>query len=335
MSDSGITGIFQGDILIKTVIELALQDMRQNSWVIEDVFRSLVENPILNWKYGLKEVTRAKEFILNNNIPVYMRHRVDKQEFPCITISIGSSQEDKSLATLGDLSHIVESYSPDEIGKSIKYIIPPFQPTSYDSTTGIIEAPDSVENIEYVAEGMIAVDPETGQGFFVIEKAGTNGFRIAAGSTLTGTKVAIVPRYALYRARRERAISQETYNIGCHAEGDPSTLIFLHGVVKYALFRYREGLLEHNNFQLSKLSSTDLLKNESFGVENIYSRWITIAGQVEESWIKSPFRVIEGAVLKDSSDTFGTGIKFCAKDVPEELRSESDLWITVDPDDEE
>ena len=332
-NDDCITGIFQGDIIIKTAIELAIDDMRKNPWVIEDVFRSLVENPILKWKYGLKEVARAKEFILNNKIPIYMRHRVDKQEFPCVTISVGASQEDKSLATLGDQSTIVESYDPSDIGKSIKFIIPSFDPVSYDPSTGIVEVPENIEEYQFISEGMIAVNPEDGQGFFIIEKAGVNGFRIAVNSVLTGSKLAIVPRYALYRARRERAISQESYNIGCHTEGDASTLIFLHSVVKYALYRYREGLFEHNNFQLSRLSSTDLVKNDAFNVENVYSRWITIAGQVEESCIKTPFRVIEGIGFKDNdADGIQTGIKFCSKDVPDDLRDANEPWITVDPD---
>lgn len=331
-----ITGIFQGDIIIKTAIELAIDDMRKNPWVIEDVFRSLVENPILKCKYGLKEVARAKEFILNNNIPIYMRHRVDKQEFPCVTISVGASQEDKSLATLGDQSVIVESYDPSEISRSIKFIIPAFEPVSYDPETGIVEVPEDIKEYQFIDKDMVAVNPDDGQGFFILGKAGKHGFNIAIGSTLTGSKLAIIPRYALFRARRERAISQETYNIGCHTEGDASTLIFLHSVVKYALYRYREGLLEHNNFQLSRLTSTDLVKNDAFNIENVYSRWITLTGQVEESWIKTPFRVIEGIDFrdKDANDEIKTGLKFISKDIPEELRDECEPWVTIDDEEE-
>jgi hypothetical protein len=326
-------GIFPGDLVVKAAIELGINDMRKNPWVIDDVFRVLRESPMLRHVYGEKEISRAREFILNNKIPVYLRHRVDKQDFPCITISIGESYEDKDLATLGDLSVCVDDLDPMEIGKSIKYIIPPFNPTSYDKVQGIVEVPEDIEEFAYIAPGMIAVDPDTGGGFKIIEKIAPNSFRIQAGAELP-KKIGVVPAYQLYRARRERAISQETYNIGCHTQ-DPATLIFLYSVVKYALYRYREGLLEANNFQLSKLRVTDLIRNEAFNVENVYSRWIILSGQVEESWVKSPKRTIETVVIKDGDadaeageDT--EGIKYLSSDPPEGYEDENGLWVTID-----
>lgn len=326
-----ITGIFQGDLIVKTAIELAIEDLRKSPWIIEDIFGTLIENPYLKAKYGMKEIARAKEFVLNNDIPVYMRHRVDKQEFPCVTISIGQSSEDKALATLGDVSPFVEEYAADELGKPIKYIISPFTPLSYDSQTGIVEMPENIEEYKYIEPGMIAVDPDTGDGYIVQGKAGTNGFRIITGASLSG-KLGIVPQYQIYRARRERAGSQETYNIGCHVEGDPSTLIFLYSIVKYALFRYREGLLEANGFQLSTLTSTDLVKSD-LSAENVYSRWITLSGQIEESWIKSPYRIIETMDFTDpanptSEEELTQGIRILSNSEP--VDQEDNVWIAIE-----
>jgi len=326
-----ITGIFQGDLIIKTAVELALSDIKKSPWLIEDIFGTLMENPYLNVKYGMKEIARAKEFILNNEIPVYMRHRIDKQEFPCVTISIGESKEDKSLATLGDQSPFVEEYGADEIGKPIKYIVSPFNPISYDPTTGIVEMPEGINEYKYIDNGMVAVDPDTGNGYIIEGKAGINGFRIITGANIT-SRLGIVPQYQVYRARRERTISQESYNIGCHSEGDPSTLIFLYGVVKYALYRYREGLFEANGFQLSNLTSTDLVKNDAFAAENVYSRWVTISGQVEESWIKTPYRIIEAVDFIDeenpSEDGLTQGIKILSNTEPPG-QGECDPWIAI------
>lgn len=333
--DNTIRGIFQGDIIFKTCVELILEDMRKNPWLIEDVFSSLIENPLLNKKYGMAEVNRAKEFILNNKIPVYLKGRVDKQEFPCVTISIGPSNEADELATLGDLSTEIEELYPEEINQAIKYIIPPFDVVSYDKTTGIVEIPDSVEDYTYISEGMVAVDPKTGNGLIIQGKAGENGFQVIAGSELPGNKLGIVPRYQLYRARRERAISKEQYNIGCHSHGDPSTLIFLFSVVKYGLFRYRQSLLEHENFQLSSLSVTDMIKNDSFDVENVYSRFITLRGQVEEYWIKAPYRIIEATDLSENTGTseeevLDKGIKILSQEAPDEYDGDEQLWVTIE-----
>lgn len=322
-------GIFPGDLIVKTVVELGLQDMKNNPWIIDDVFRILRDNPMLNAVYGEKEITRAKDFILNNNIPIFLQHRLDKQDFPCITISIGESVEDETLSTLADCSTESEVYTPKDIGKAIKYIIPPFNPTSYDKDNGILQIPEDIEESLYVSPGMILIDVKTGGGYEILEILSDNKIRIQEKADLP-QKVAVVPSYQLYKARRERIISKESFNIGCHTQ-DPSTLIFLYSVVKYMLLRYREGLMETNNFQISSIRCTDLIRNEGFSVENVYSRWIVLSGQVEESWVKTPKRYIETVVLKNSKGPHTQGIVALGQKSPDELyEDEDELWVVID-----
>lgn len=325
-------GMFQGDLVIKTAIELCLEDMRKQPWLIEDCFKSLIENPYLKDKYGMKEIQRAKEFLANNNIPVYLKERLDKQTFPCITISIGDGQEAKDLATLGDQSVCVEELEPGEIGKPIPYILKPFKPVSFDSETGIVEVPLDIEDWKYIDNGMVAVNPETGEGYIISGKAGTHGFKIVGEADFDG-EIAVIPQYGIWRARREKIESKYNYNIGCHVHGDPSTLIFLFDLIKYGLLRYRESLLEANDFQLSSLKYTDLIKNNAFGEENVYSRWVMLEGQVEESWLKGPKRVIEGIDLIDG-DTGYTGITVAAGAAPDSLDPECEPWLSIDGSDE-
>jgi len=325
--------LFHGDIIIKTAIELILEDMRKNPWLIEDCFASLLENPLLKERYGMGEIERAKEFILNNKVSVFLKERIDKQHFPCVTIAIGSSEEASDLATLGDLSTEVQELDPEKIGKPIRYIVPPFNVISYDKDTGIVEIPEDIVEYRYISQGMIAIDPNTGNGVIVQEKAGENGFRITPGLDLPGSKLGIIPQYQLYRARRERAMSRETYHIGCHSHGDPSTLIYLFSVVKYGLYRYREALLEREGFQVSRIAATDIIQNSAFDIENIFSRFITLSGIVEECWIKVPHRIIEAIDLAEQdgqSLVLTSGIKILSQQAPEEFDPQEELWITVD-----
>ena len=267
-----------------------------------------------------------------------MKYRVDNMEFPAVSISMGNSDEDKSLATLADQSVCVEELDPCEINKPITYIVKPFQVVSYDKDTGLIEVPEGTEGIQYISKDMIAIDPETGDGYIINEKAGTNGFKIAAGSNLDVDQLAIVPKYQAYRARRERIISQESYNIGCHAHGDPANLLFLFGIVKYAMLRYREGLFEDNNFQLGTLQCTDMIKNDAFGQDNVYSRFIVFSGQVEESWVKTPYRVWEAIDLIERGEAMeSTGIKIISNEdtIDGSIEDENDLWETIDGDNDE
>lgn len=321
-------GIFAGDIIIRTAIELGLEDLKKSPWIIEDIFSDMVENPYLAQKYGMKEIQRAKEFFFNNKIHIFMHHRMDSQEFPCVTIGVGSSSEDKSLATLGDQSADVQDLDPDKINQPLTFVVPEFTPKSYVSSTGTMTLPSS-DNFQYISEGMILVDLDTGSGYIVRSKKSGNKITITSGTELTGDRYAIAPKYQFYRARAERIISQETYNIGCHAHGDPSTLLFLYAIVKYSLLRYREGLLEYNNFQLSTITSSEMVENQSFGSDNVYSRYITLTGQVEESWLKTPFRVIESVDAKDKEGN--SGIKISANEVTiqDSEEAENDLWTTV------
>ena len=321
--------IFSGDVIIKLAVELGLEDLKNNTWVVEDIFSDFIENPLLSQKYGMKEIQNAKDFILNNKINVFMAHRLDKEEFPCVTIAMGSSNEDKTLSTLGDQDIDVEEYDPEDIGKPIPWIISPFEIVNYDSSTGIVTIPKS-DSFKYINEGMILVDVETGNAWVIKGKKTGNKILIDIDADLgDAQRFGIAPKYRGYRAKRERIISQESYSIGCHVHGDPSNLLFLFAFVKYALLRYREGLLEYNNFQLSSLNCSEMVKNGSFQAENVFSRFITLTGQVEESWIKTPFRKIEAIDMYDS-ETETTGIKIISQEM--DVNSEealNDLWVTI------
>jgi len=264
-----------------------------------------------------------------------MKHRHDKIEFPAITIALGRSDEDKSLSTLGDVSTEVIDYNPEEISKPISYIIKPTELLSYDPLTGIIEIPEN-ENYRYIEANMSAVDPATGNGYVILGKAGENGFSIQAGLTINFDQIAVIPQYLTYRARMERIISQETYNIGCHVHGDPAQMVFLFSLVKYALLRYREGLFEQFRFDLGTISSSDMIKNDAFEADNVYSRFVVLSGQVEEYWVKSPFRKWESV---DVADFIGSGdatlrvsgIKIISNITDGD--QEDDVWTTVESED--
>jgi hypothetical protein len=325
-------GLSTTDALVKVAIELAVEDLIKYPYIIEHMYSSYFQNPILSKKYGYKEVARAKEFLLNTKINYYLKHRLGTNiEFPAVTISLSQSAEDKQLATLGDLSPEVIEYNPSEIDRPISYIIKPTQIVSYDPITGIMEIGEN-ENYKFIESGMTALDPDTGNGYKIIEKAGNNGFRIQTDLTIDFEKVAIAPQFLTYRARMERIISQESYSIGCHCHGDPSLTHFLYNLVKYALLRYREGLFEQFNFQLGTISATDTIENEAFGSDNVFSRFITLSGQVEEYWVKSPFRTWETIVFDDKDGDLKTsGIKIISNITD---GSEEDLWTTVEDNEE-
>ena len=243
--------IWQGDVFFRRIIELTLKDIKENPWLVDDILSDFILDPMLSGIYGQKEIENAKKWLKENEVSIFLAHRMDMEKMPCITISIGSNTEDKSLARLADQTNEIETYEASDIGKTIQYVIEPFAYTSYDEPTGTFVVPDSVD-LNIISAGMVVVDPLTGGGYVIVDKT-NSGFTIATGTAISATTMGILPQYRIYRARREIATFQERITLGCHAHGDPNALLWLYSFMMYGLLRYREGMLESRNFQLSNI----------------------------------------------------------------------------------
>src|SRR4051812_27437995 len=94
-------GIFQSDILIRTMLIQALKDLKDKPWLLDFVFAWLPDDDLTATQYGLVEVDKAKEWFQNTEIIVSMAYRTDRPQLPCIGIELVDSVED--IATLGDI----------------------------------------------------------------------------------------------------------------------------------------------------------------------------------------------------------------------------------------
>ena len=340
--------IFQSDAYFRRIVELTLQDIRENDWLLDDILSQFVTDPMLAM-YGQKEIENAKKWFKENEISIFLPHRMDTEKMPCITISVGSSSEDKSLARLADQTAEVETLLASDIGKTIQYVIKPFTYISYIQVAGFFEVHPDID-LTIIRPGMVVIDPETGGGYVII-KTGlkpydendpsavrNNGIFIAPNTVVSATEVGILPQYRIWRARREIATFQERITLGCHTHGDPSSLLWLHSIMMYAVLRYREGVLESRNFQLSTIEISDMVRNSNFEHigENVYSRFITVTGQTEQTWLKAPKRIIEAAVIKGFDDGEGgcpVGICITGPDggqIPEIIDTSCETWAAKD-----
>lgn len=336
-------GIFQLDLTVKTAIELGIEDMRKNPWLIDHMLGDCLENPYLKDKYGQKQIDACREWFLNNNIEIKMRGINDKDKMPLIAITPGASNEKGEMKHMADQSTETLVLMPAQIGKPIPYIVKPFVPVGYDSQTGIVEVDDSVKGMSGVSAGMILVDPANGQGF-VIQDYDDQGIHIEPGIVLDATQLAVVPQYQFYKARVEHTFFQESCDISCYSHGDPQVAMWLHSIALYSILRYRESLLEAQGFTESSVSSSPLLENSNYsGVngENSYLKSIQLIGQVENTWVKSPRRVIENAFLREktgnaSDPGYIGGIKILSNnDSPDFIDKSKETWYTVNSDEDE
>jgi len=283
--------IYQTDAVFRRMIEIILNDIRENPYVIQDALSDFVNDDMLSI-YGQDEIDNAKKWFKENKVAVFLEHRLDMVTYPCVTVQINGHEERKELARTGDLTATVETYTASEIGKTISYVVEPFDYISYDQVNGHFITPPEVD-LTIIEKGMVFIDSK-GVGF-IVDSVNNTGILIAPGTAVTATRMGVLPEYRIFKLRREIATFQETVTIGCHSHGDPSTNLWLHTIILYGLLRYREGMLESRNFQLATYSSSEMMKSENFGNggENGYSRFITIKGIVENTWIKAPKRVLE------------------------------------------
>lgn len=330
-------GIFQTDLTVKTAIELGMEDMRKNPWLLDDALSDCVQNEWLKDKYGQKQIDAFKEWYANNQVDIYMREREDKDRMPCITITLPPGSEKDEMKTMADQSTESVMLLPNEINKPIPFVVKPFDFTSYDEDTGEIPVDINMKGMNNVAAGMILVDPDTGKGYVILEITDDSIIIESDLDNVNPTKLAVVPQHQYYTARREHTFFQETVTITCHAHGDPQTLLWLWTIALYSLLRYRESMLEAQGFTESTVSygSMDNYYTQN-GAEAVWTRTISLTGMVENSWIKSPRRIIESVALREKKVTgYVGGIRILSNSEPDIVDQQLVSWYAVDENAEE
>ena len=291
--------IFQGDVIIRNTIIEGLKQLKAEPFLIEDIFQQFACDPTLVKEYGYKEIQRAKDFLLNTEIEVVMKHRNDNVSHPYISIALMDSRENEQRSFLSDTGPIIQDYDPKDVDMPIDFVIGPFSPAAYDQATGIITLPKGFTTLN-VVPGQAIADPVSGKAVVIKEIKDDKTIVIAPNESFDFNELAVVPQFFFYKSRRGLAYFRERYQIGCHVHGEPYQLLYLHSAVVLILMRNKEDLLERRGFELSTLTSSDLVASEEFGgPENAFSRYITLSGDVELSWPLKVDRVVEGTVLRD------------------------------------
>ena len=308
-------GIFQGDVIIRTAIMAAIGDMKKNPWVLDYVFTSLAEDDTTkdDKHYGQKEIDKAKKWFLETDIPVMSAHRINDIRFPCVTIALSSSTEDRN--SLGDVHYDV---SEDTDGKEWPIIAGPFTPTGYSPATGEMTIPFDVASETTISNAMVLVDANGAQ-HEILEVTDVNVFTITEGTVANFKNATIRSPKPAYKVELESAKFKESYVIGCHVNGEPYELLYLHSVIVFALLRYRQEMFEARGFDVSTFNSTDLEQNTAIEGEGpFFSRFVNLNGTVHQTWPKYKQQKILATTLEpEISDVDGGTISLSDRDQQE------------------
>lgn len=273
-------GIFQSDVIIRTALTLAINDLRTNPWLQDHIFASLKDD-VTKKTYGEKEIKQAKDWFSKTDIPVVMDYLMDDMEGNFITISLVDSSETEN--TLGDIH-----YQPTEdVEAPWAPLVSQFTPEAYSITTGIMRLPTATGDALVVTTGMSVVD-RTGVSHAITDVIDRYTIVVAPGTNANFTDAVIKGTKPRLVQELESLCFKETYRIGVHAHGEPFHLTWLHSIVTFCLLRYKQEFLEARGFERSVIASAPFAKNEAMGKgENYWTRFISITGYVRQFWPKN------------------------------------------------
>lgn len=296
-------GFHQSDIIIRTALIEGLKRVKEQPWLLDFVFSSLVQDDYAISEYGEKELDKIKQWFMDTNIPVTMSFNREQPQTPLIAISLEDSTEAES--TLADVS----KEGPDEdVDFSTVLTVPqvvagPFTPLSFSTSTSTLVLPDTVD-LSNVYPGMAIVDRER-KNFYVIEGLYEQTI-VLEGEDIDAdfTGAVIAPQESIKRVTLESCEFKEVYRIDTYVSGNPVILLFLHTLIIFILMRYKQELLEARGFERSTISSKGItgFPNPN-GPEFIYDRVVMVNGFVQHFWPKDITGKISAVATEVSVDT--------------------------------
>lgn len=287
-------GWVPSDVLVRTAITSALDDLRKNPFLLDYIFQWFASDDLTNNVYGETERQRAKKWFLNTEIFILMNYRADDPKFPCVSVGLQSSVED--LSTLGDVNYDTqEEVQASDVGIISPLIqVGPFTPKSYDPTTGIVVFPDNLST-DIVFVNQILTDVTNNVGYVIRDVLDESSIKIDPNLlNVNLTNSYIAPIDSFYVTAIESCLFKQTFSLKCFAQSEPVHLLYLHTIIEFILFRYKELLLEGRGFDRSTVASGPVYIFSETEKELTFGRDITLTGYVRQYFPKSINPKIQG-----------------------------------------
>lgn len=285
-----VLGIHQTDVIIQSAIEWGLADLRANPWLLNYVFASLPQDRVTARQYGQNTLEAAKAWFLKTNVTVQVGPILNEASFPVVEITLQSSNEVESEATVADTDAF-----PFEDNDTTWPLLAKLSVKGWNPVTGTLVVVDDLPDDVYMAAGMALVDNQ-GEVFQILETDGASEVKIAPNSNPDWKQCSLKSSRPSWVTSVESASFRETYRVGVHVSGEPSHLIWLHSCVVFALLRYKEALLEARGLERTTFGSTDLGPSPQFEQQPVFARYINVSGFVRQYWPKAVSRRIDTVV---------------------------------------
>ena len=296
-------GFILGDLVIESILRDGLEKIRKDHDILNNLFVHL-SDPHIKRKYGSKEIEKIKTLFSNNAAPIAITHAMSPSaaKIGSYSVQLHSDKPTEDMESVGEITghRVVEAHKEKSPLVTMK---------SYDSATGKIEFDDDVD-LSAVRPNHVVVQGEGKQmKKHRIKRAISNNIGrkfifVDTGLSLDPSKdVEIRGATPRISTKVKGAYSTVGIKIGVHSK---SLLVmkYLYTVLKY-IIRANRLKIEDRGFLDPRIEGYDYedTKDEIKG-DIVFSRYITIFGDILESWDAES---IEG--IEDVSGSFEPSIE--------------------------
>lgn len=314
-------GIYPADIIVRTAILKAFDELRKQPWLMDFAFQALLADELTVLEYGAEELDRFKTWFLDNEIKVTLGYKINNISIPHIAIWLG--EEGESDLSTGDTNDM-----PNETIEWVVATTPlmTFTAKAYDRSTGTITLPDD-KNTNAIFIGMRLVDRVNGRAHEITDIIDEQRFAIAKETELNLNNAQIANSDAMWRVNIESQVNRVTFNMDCVVQGDSVKCIVLHALLRWCLQRGKQRLLEGRGFERSTLQSSGILiaADGPNAAQVMFKRTLTLTGHCKEYWPKDIVAPTQGIQP-------GLQIASGAEQGDIDSLEETQGWSTIDED---
>lgn len=285
------------DLIIETTIRDGLAYIKKNPNVLDDIFGEMLKG-YASQKYGQTEINRIKAVITAKNFAVVHSFHEAAAKSPCYSIQLGSEAEAKERANLSD--HQYDTQEPitdlDELAALIK--VDDLIPTAYDEVTGKVSVDDDAD-LSLIHPGYIYVDGDGGE--FEVQKGisnvdGDKFFFIGKFLTPNIDEPGLIKSFLNMKQHEDKGdFTAVNILVGCHSKEALLTK-YLYVILKYIMKSRKRDLIQRA-FTNSTFQGSDFTKDLRYEGDQVFTRFFTISGQVEDSWRSDEVELIDNVII--------------------------------------
>lgn len=275
------------DMHVKNLIEFAFRMLRANpDKALKEIFGDAMLDPHAAI-YGQRLVDQVQNWFMKTKIPVVLGFDVVETELPCVTVHLQATQASERF--IGDTDNSSSSHLDVQ---EREVVVPAFQPANAiwnaDRTTLqlILPADMPFEQTQVFLPGLKIRDAKNREYDLTADIDG-NLFIIEALAPLQEielSKLELVSPVICAGYKRGAMVFDEVVSVVVHGHANRNEGLWLFYIVMYSLLKYRPVLEATYGLGLSVPSASDFSKDDQFGGENVWRRYITMTSKSVWSW---------------------------------------------------